>query len=235
MISVVIPTLNAEASLPDTLSALISATVDGLVREVVVVDAGSSDRTREVADAAGAEVLVASPSRGGQLAAGAARAKHPWLLFLHADTVLEPGWEREVSHFMERVDRGRAKPAAAAFRFALDDDGLAPRCLEGLVGLRCALLKLPFGDQGLLIPRGLYDKVGGYRELPVMEDLDLVRRLGSRAVKILRTRAITSAQRYRREGYLRRALTNQMCLILYALNVPAARISQFYEGARADR
>jgi rSAM/selenodomain-associated transferase 2 len=235
MISVVIPTLNAEKSLPDTLSALIPATVDGLVREVVVVDAGSSDSTRDIADAAGAEVVVASPSRGGQLIAGAARAKHPWLLFLHADSVLDTGWEREASHFMERVDTGRTRPAAAAFRFALDDEGLAPRCLEGLVGLRCALLRLPYGDQGLLIPRRLYEKVGGYRELPVMEDLDLVRRLGSGAVKILRTRAVTSAQRYRREGYFRRALKNQMCLVLYVLNVPTARISQFYSGARADR
>jgi rSAM/selenodomain-associated transferase 2 len=235
MISVVIPTLNAEASLPDTLSALIPATVDGLVREVVIVDAGSTDNTRELADATGAEIVVSAPSRGAQLAAGAARAKHPWLLFLHADTVLDVGWERDASHFMERVDDGRLQPAAAAFRFALDDEGLAPRCLEGLVGLRCALLRLPYGDQGLLIPRGLYDKVGGYREIPLMEDLDLVRRLGSRAVKMLRARAVTSAQRYRRDGYLRRALKNQMCLVLFALNVPAARISQFYDGAGADR
>ncbi len=235
MISVVIPTLNAETTLPDTLSALIPATVDGLVREVVVVDAGSSDSTREIADAAGAEVLKAPPSRGAQLAAGAARAKHRWLLFLHADTVLDHGWEREASHFMEQIEAGRLNPAAAAFRFALDDEGLAPRCLEGLVGLRCALLRLPYGDQGLLIQRSLYDKVGGYREIPLMEDLDLVRRLGSRAVKILRTRAVTSAQRYRRDGYLRRALKNQMCLVLFALNVPVARISQFYGGAGADQ
>jgi len=235
MISVVIPTLNAAAYLPDTLSALIPATVDGLVREVVVVDAGSTDSTREIADAAGAEVVSSSPCRGGQLIAGAARAKHPWLLFLHADTVLDAGWAREAAHFMERVDSGRAMPSAAAFRFALDDEGLAPRCLEGLVGFRCALLRLPYGDQGLLIPRALYDQVGGYRDLPVMEDLDLVRRLGSRAVKMLRARAVTSAQRYRREGYFRRAFKNQMCLVLYALNVPAARISQFYSGAGADR
>jgi rSAM/selenodomain-associated transferase 2 len=235
MISVVIPALNAEACLPDTLSALIPATVEGIVREVILVDGGSEDHTREIADAAGAEVLVASPGRGGQLVAGAARAKHPWLLFLHADTVLDLGWEREAAHFMERVDTGRARPAAAAFRFALDDDGVAPRCIEGLVRLRCSALRLPYGDQGLLVPRRLYDKVGGYRELPVMEDLDLVRRLGSRSIRLLRARAVTSARRYRRDGYLRRALKNQMCLVLYALNVPAARISQFYGGAGVDR
>lgn len=234
MISVVIPTLDAEATLPDTLSALIPATVEGLVRQVVVVDGGSTDRTREIADAAGAEVVSAKPGRGGQLSLGAARTRHPWLLFLHADTVLDPGWEREAAHFMERVDANRIRPSAAAFRFALDDEGIAPRCLEGLVRLRC-LLGLPYGDQGLLIPRRLYDKVGGYRELPVMEDLDLVRRVGRRCLRLLRTRAVTSAQRYRRDGYLRRALRNQMCLLLYALNVPAARISQFYDGARADR
>jgi rSAM/selenodomain-associated transferase 2 len=233
MISVVIPTLDAEACLPDTLSALISATVDGLIREVIIVDAGSKDHTCEIADAAGAEVLSSSPSRGGQLIAGAARAKHPWLLFLHADTVLDAGWEREATHFMERVDAGRTKPAAAAFRFALDDEGVAPRFLESLVRLRCLLLRLPYGDQGLLIPRRLYDKVGGYRELPVMEDLDLVRRLGG--IRLLRARAVTSAQRYRRDGYLKRAFKNQLCLLLYALNVPAARISQLYGGVRADR
>jgi rSAM/selenodomain-associated transferase 2 len=235
MISVVIPALNAEASLPDTLSALIPATVEGLIREVIIVDGGSKDGTRAIADGAGADILITNPGRGEQLRAGADRAKHPWLLFLHADTILEPGWEREVGHFMERIDTGRARASAAAFRFALDDDGMAPRCLERLVALRCALLRLPYGDQGLLLPRQLYEKVGGYRDLPVMEDLDLVRRLGRRQVRILRARALTSAQRYQQDGYLWRSLKNQMALLLYVLNVPAARISQFYSGARADR
>jgi hypothetical protein len=97
------------------------------------------------------------------------------------------------------------------------------------------MLRLPYGDQGLLISRRLYDTVGGYRELSVMEDLDLMRRLGGRRVELLRARAVTSARRYRQDGYLRRAFKNQMCLILYALNVPAARISQFYGEGRAGR
>ena len=108
MISVVIPTLNAEATLGQTLAALVSAAVDGLVREVIVVDGGSSDRTAEIVDQAGANLVRGSGGRGHQLAAGAAQARFPWLLFLHADTTLAPGWEREASLFMERVDLGGA-------------------------------------------------------------------------------------------------------------------------------
>ena len=228
MISVVIPALNAQATLPGTLTALIPAALEGLIREVIVVDGGSTDQTCQLADSAGAEVIGASQGRGSQLSAGAARARHPWLLFLHADTVLDSGWEREVVHFIERINTGKARPAAAAFRFALDDNGLAPRVLERLVQLRCAVLRWPYGDQGLLIPRRLYDEIGGYRSLPVMEDLDLTRRLGARRLKLLRTRAITSAQRYQNEGYVQRAFKNQMCLLMYALNVPSTRILQFY-------
>lgn len=234
MISVVIPTLNAQRSLPDTLTALIPATVEGLVREVIIADGGSSDQTRELADGAGAEILRLSACRGAQLAAGAAAARHPWLLFLHADTVLEPGWEREVTSFIDAIEAGRREPAAAAFRFALDDEGMAPRLLETLVALRCSALRLPYGDQGLLISRDLYDEIGGIRDLPVMEDIDLVRRLGRRRMRLLRTRAITSAARYRRDGYLKRTLKNQMCLLLYALNFSPARISRFYEQRSAD-
>jgi hypothetical protein len=166
--------------------------------------------------------------RGIQLAAGAARTRFPWLLFLHADTELEVGWEREAAHFMERVETGRLAPAAAAFRFSLDDIGLAPRLLEALVVLRMALLKLPYGDQGLLIPRPLYNEIGGYTPMPLMEDVDIVRRLGRRRLALLRSRATTSAARYRRDGYLWRTLGNQGCLALYALNVPVSTIARLY-------
>jgi hypothetical protein len=90
------------------------------------------------------------------------------------------------------------------------------------------MLRWPYGDQGLLIPRRLYDEVGGYRCMPVMEDLDLARRLGARRLKLLRARAVTSAQRYKLEGYVRRSVKNQMCLLMYALNVPSTRILKFY-------
>ena len=228
MISVIIPTLNAEKCLAGTLAALVPAAVDGLIREAIVVDGGSNDRTPAIVDSAGAELVRAGGGRGSQLAAGAAKARFPWLLFLHADTALAPGWEREASYFMERVDTGARPVAAAAFRFALDDTGARPRVLERLVALRCSALRLPYGDQGLLIPKRLYDEIGGYRPLPLMEDVDLVRRLGRRRVVMLGSRAVTSAERFRREGYVRRSARNLICLTLYTLRVPAHVIGRIY-------
>lgn len=232
MITVIIPTLDAEHVLASTLSALVPATVDGLVRQVIVVDGGSRDATLRIADDAGAEIVTSAAGRGIQLATGAARARQPWLLFLHADTVPQPGWERDVTGFMARVDDGRRPQAAAAFRFALDDHGFKPRLLEAGVAARMALLKLPYGDQGLLIPRRLYDAIGGHKPLPLMEDVDLVRRLGRRRTVILRTVALTSATRYKRDGYARRVARNLTCLTLYFLGVPLPVIVRLYEPPR---
>jgi rSAM/selenodomain-associated transferase 2 len=228
MISVIIPTMDAEAGLAETLTALVPATVEGLVREVIVVDGGSTDRTGVIADQSGARFVQRSGGRGYQLMAGAHRARFPWLLFLHGDTVLEQGWEREASNFMQAVDGAKRPLAAAAFRFALDDIGVRPRALEQLVRLRCSLLKLPYGDQGLLIPKLLYTEIGGYNPQPLMEDIDLVRRLKRRRIEMLRARAVTSAQRFRREGYLLRSVRNLGCLTLYLLRVRPATINRLY-------
>jgi rSAM/selenodomain-associated transferase 2 len=228
MISVVIPTLNAEQGLTATLASLVPAAVGGLVREVIVADGGSSDRTERIVEDAGAILVRTASGRGRQLAAGAERARGNWLMFLHADTVLEPGWEQEVAAIIDRVDQGARPATAAAFRFALDDVGFKPRMLERLVDLRCLLFRMPYGDQGLLVPRRLYHGVGGYRPLPLMEDVDLVRRIGRRRIVLLRSKAVTSAVRYRREGYLMRPLRNLACLVLFYLRVPAGVIARIY-------
>jgi rSAM/selenodomain-associated transferase 2 len=228
MISVIIPTLNAERTLAHTLTALVPAVVDGIVQEAILVDGGSTDDTRAIAEAAGTHLVFAPAGRGSQLEAGASHAKGDWLLFLHADTVLEPGWAEEAQGFMERVESGRRAQAAAAFRFALDDEGVMPRFVERLVALRCRLLALPYGDQGLLISRNLYNRLGGFRPLPLMEDVDLVRRLRRRELVILQSRAVTSGERYRREGYLARSLRNLGCVLLYYLRVPARVLARLY-------
>ncbi|NOU05281.1 MAG: glycosyltransferase [Hyphomicrobiaceae bacterium] len=229
MISIVIPTLNAEQSLAATLTALVPSVVEGVVREVIIVDGGSTDRTLAIIDDAGA-ILVKGDAlgRGAQLKLGAEQARQPWLLFLHADTQLEPGWEREAIAFMERVDFGRQGVAAAAFTFALDDFGFRPRVLEKLVRVRCLVLSLPYGDQGLLLPRQLYREIGGYSALPLMEDVEIVRKLGRARMRMLRTRAVTSAVRYKSEGYTRRSLRNFVCLSGYFLGLSPRIIRRLY-------
>lgn len=229
MICVIIPTLNAQGGLPACLSALVPGMVDGLIRQVIIVDGGSTDRTLAIADEAGVEIVRApSPGRGAQLALGAKNARHPWLLFLHADTVLDDGWVREVDTFIGRIGTGDKPDTAAAFRFALDDEGIGPRVLEAAVAFRCALFKLPYGDQGLLISRRRYEALGGFKPLKIMEDVELVRRIPRRDRVILRTKAMTSAARYRRDGYVKRPLRNLTCLTLYTLRAPPSWIERLY-------
>ena len=219
-LTIIVPTLNVA----DRLGATLAALPAGL--DVVVVDGGSTDGTVEIARCAGAVVERAPPGRGLQLARGAARAAAPWLLFLHADTVLEFGWREAVRRFMadpENLHR------AACFRFALDDARPAARRLEKLVAWRTRKLGLPYGDQGLLISRTLYDTLGGYRAIPIMEDVDLVRRIGRRRLMVLPIAARTSAARYRRDGYLCRSFRNLACLTLYFVGVPPALIARLYE------
>jgi rSAM/selenodomain-associated transferase 2 len=197
----------------------------GIVSELIVADGGSSDSTAARARSVGARVIVAPRGRGSQLAAGAAAATGDWLLFLHADCRLEPGWEAAVGAFLAAP---RAQSRGGYFDFALDDEAPAARRLERIVAWRCRLLALPYGDQGLLIARTLYDTVGGFSPLPLMEDVDLVRRLGRRRLARIGARCLASARRYRRDGYLRRALRNLLCLSLYFAGVPAARIVRLY-------
>ena len=221
-ISVVIPTLNATETLSATLAALGTS---AMVREVIVADGGSSDKTVACAISAGARVIVTPPGRGGQLAAGAVAASGEWFLFVHADCRLEPGWERAVAAFLRAP---QAESRAGYFDLALDDPAPAARRLERIVAWRCRVLALPYGDQGLLIARSLYDAVGRFAPLPLMEDVDLVRRLGRRRLARIGARCVASAQRYRREGYLLRPLRNLVCLSLYFVGVRPDRIVGLY-------
>ena len=214
MISVVIPTLNAERLLPRCFDSLITAAVRGVVREVIVADGGSADGTLTIADAAGAHIVEAGRSRGAQLAAGAEAARSDWILFLHPETALEPGWEVEVESFLHQAMPER--PRAAVFRFALEDFGAPARRAEAKAAFRSWLLALPYGDQGLLIPRRLYKKVGNYRDLAKLEDADIVRRIGRRRLVLLRSRAVNSARPC--QGWVK----SMALSLLHLLRVPSS-------------
>lgn len=235
MISIVIPTLNAAATLPATFASLVEATVEGVVKEVVVADGGSTDETLVIADGMGATVISAEKGRGRQLRAGAEHAKADWLLFLHADTALAPGWHREVDAILQSVEAGKDRSSVpadgkfvAAFGFALDDLSFKARVLEYLVAVRCRLFKLPYGDQAYLVSRKYYDELGGFDPVDLMEDVKFVRRAGWRRVLLLQSKAITSAERFKRGGYLLRPLKNLSILCLYFLRVPTHVLIRLY-------
>jgi rSAM/selenodomain-associated transferase 2 len=222
MLTIIIPTLNAAARLGETLASIQS---HELLREIIVVDGGSVDETRQIAAAANAVVMDAPRGRGQQLAAGARAARGEWLLFLHADTRLAGDWPQAAASFIADPVSARR---AGYFRFALDDEASAARRVEAAVSWRNRLLGLPYGDQGLLIGQAFYREIGGYRQVPLMEDVNLVRRIGRRHLVMLDAEAVTSAERYRREGYRRRVLRNALCLALYAVGVPPRFLASMY-------
>ncbi|WP_289032577.1 glycosyltransferase [uncultured Roseibium sp.] len=196
MISVIVPTLNSEADLAHCLAALVPAAAEGVVREVIVVDGGSSDNTERVADAAGCDWREVKGPRSERLAAGAQVSRRgEWLLFLPADTVLEASWHHEVQNFIERAERaGSADKTAAAFKLRFEAFGMGARVSEFMAVVRSRFLGMPDGSQGLLISRRFYQSLGGYRPLREMEDLDLVKRIGGRRLVFLRSGAVCSGR-----------------------------------------
>lgn len=219
-VSIVIPTLNAAEALPRCLEALIEGLANGVIRELIVSDAGSQDATRAIAEAAGAKVITGPASRGGQLCRGAAVTRGEWLLVLHADTVLSSGWAKVVAaHIADHK-------SPAWFRLEFDAHGFAPWFVSRWANLRSRLLGLPYGDQGLLLSRADYDAAGGYPDQPLMEDVALVRALSGLCGLPIRAR--TSAVRYQQGGWFRQGARNLWILTRYLGGVNPEDLAKSY-------
>jgi uncharacterized protein len=219
-VSVVIPTLDEERCLG---AAIQSVSADA---EVIVVDGGSSDATREVAGREGALILTAPRGRGRQLDEGARAASGDWLVFLHADTTLETGWAEALRALSPDVVGG-------AFRFAVASPRGGFRIVERAVSLRVRLFALPYGDQGLFVRREVYARIGGFPHLPLMEDVAFVarlRRAGPLAFPAVR--AFTSPRRWDRYGIVGTTLRNWSLLGLYAAGRSPERLARRYRPHR---
>ncbi len=178
MISVVVPAAEDEQGLVGTLASLVPAAADGAVRDVIVVDAGNAPGVPVIADATGCNYIKGPQARERRLSIGAEAAKGPWLFFLMPGVEPEEGWFREARQFIERTERkGTVDSRAAVFRIRLDGDG----------GLLRRLFGPPAGSYGLLIHRSFYNSLGGFRHLPAVEYVDLVRRIGPTRIERLRS------------------------------------------------
>ena len=223
-LSVIIPALNAAGHLPRCLASLGVAEGDELVAEIILSDGGSEDETMRLARAAGAAIVSAPRGRAKQLIAGAAGASGEWLLFLHADTALAPGWREAVSRHMSE-----APEKAAVFRLAYDADHARARWLAARANRRTRWFGLPYGDQGLFISRKHYDSVGGFPDQPLMEDVEIVRRIGRRRLRVLPVDTVTSAKKYERDGYRKRAYRNCWLVFRYLMGASAEKLARLYD------
>lgn len=218
-----IPTLDEERYVAGAI-----ASVQEQADEVLVVDGGSSDRTRAVVAETGARWIESPRGRGVQLHRGARETTGDWLVFLHADTRLEGGWRRAVETLGPGIVGG-------AFRFALDTTHPARRYSEWAVALRCRLLGLPFGDQAIFCRRPAYERAGGFPPEPLFEDLSFsraLRRLGP--TTLLPVRALSSARRWQRDGPVLTTLRNNGLIVLFLAGVAPSHLVRFYRAEPAS-
>ncbi|MFQ5508039.1 MAG: TIGR04283 family arsenosugar biosynthesis glycosyltransferase [Leptospirillia bacterium] len=218
-ISVIIPTLQEERGL----SAVLERMPDGF-HEVIVADGGSDDHTRAVARAHGCRVVLSTPGRGVQMNAGAARARGDVLLFLHADTVLPPDAVGRIHGAL--ADTGQV---GGGFRLAIDSDEPFLKLVSAATNLRARLTRVCYGDQAVFVRREVFERIGGFPELPLMEDVAFGRRLKSHGgVALVDTAVHTSARRWERGNPLWVTFRNRVLVLLFMLGVSPQRLARWY-------
>jgi rSAM/selenodomain-associated transferase 2 len=228
LVSVIVPVRNDADALAQLLEQL-RPSPDALEIEVIVACASPiGDDIDALRRRLGNVTWVeAPPGRGMQLNAGAARARGQWLWFVHADSQLAPGWLDE----FRNLEAGSSEVSGGAFRFALDSRAWQARVLERAVALRVRWFSLPYGDQGLFVRRSVFEALGGFAPIPLMEDVDFVRRLKRFGrLRHLTVTVTTSARRWEREGWWRRSASNLLTLALYQAGVSPERLAKRYYG-----
>ena len=222
-ISVIVPTLNEQEHLPATLRHVALAPGD----ELIVVDGGSSDRTVAIAQQFTPHVLQSSPGRAVQMNRGAQHAQGDILLFLHADTLLPPAALEAVRQAVQ------AGAIGGAFRITITPPTPALRLVAWGTNVRTRFGQLPYGDQALFMPRSIFEALGGYDDVPFMEDVRMVQALRTRGRLVLLPQAVyTSGRRWQRDGVLYTTVRNTVLILLYFCGVPPATLQRWYRAWR---
>ncbi|MGF1938237.1 MAG: TIGR04283 family arsenosugar biosynthesis glycosyltransferase [Nostoc sp. ChiQUE02] len=219
-ISIIIPAINEAGNIKEA----IATTQQSINIEVILVDAGSKDGTVEIAQSLGVKVISSSLGRAVQMNVGALAASGEILLFLHADTRLPTGFDE-----MIRTALQQPGTVAGAFKLRIDASLLSLRWVEWGVNLRSHFYQMPYGDQAIFLTKEVFQQIGGFPELPIMEDFELMRRLKSIGrVVIIPTPVVTSARRWLQKGVFKTTLLNQIVIIAYLLGVSPERIRRWY-------
>lgn len=219
-ISIIIPTLNEGNTIKKTLAGLINIPDT----EIIVVDGGSRDDTREQVVSFGIQIISQPAHRALQMNAGAAASHGDILLFLHADTTLP-------HNFADSIRRALSTPyiVGGAFRLAINASGFTLRAVEWMVNRRSLLFQMPYGDQALFVTSDMFQAIGGYPAIAIMEDLEFIRKLRKKGrIHILSQPATTSARRWRQLGVVKTTLTNQLIILGYLLGINPDRLAAWY-------
>jgi rSAM/selenodomain-associated transferase 2 len=215
------PVLNESANL----QRAIDSTQPSDNIEVIIVDGGSSDDTCQVAAARGVQVIASSAGRSRQMNLGAAVATGDILLFLHGDSRLPLGFDRLIRQAMS----GKEAPIAGAFRLGIDAPQASLRWVERGVWWRSQVCQMPYGDQGIFMRAKVFNEIGGFPDLPIMEDFELIRRLRKRGkISIVPQPVMTSARRWLQKGILKTTLINQLMVLGYLGGVSPTQLMELY-------
>ena len=219
-VTVVIPTYNSEKTINNTLKS-----INKYFNKVIIVDANSKDLTIEISKKYKPKIIKSIKGRGSQLLLGAKNVSTDWIFFLHADTIIGKNNIIDIKNFISK-DINNYK--AASFKIKFNKNNVWSYLLKTIVNIRSKYLKLPYGDQGLLISKNFYKNIGGYKNIPIMEDVEIIRNIGFINIKILNSHVITDAMRFEDQGWLFRPIINLYCLALYFLGFNIDNINKIY-------
>jgi len=220
-LSIVIPTLNSAETINHTLLSLSEGIISGLIKELIISDGNSEDDIEKLSKEIGAVFIKGEKGRGKQLHRGAVQSNAKWIFFIHSDTILPLGWSQI---FLEHIIN---QESAGYCKLSFDDTSIMAKIISFSANLRSNIFKLPYGDQGLLISKKLYNKIGGYPDLPLMEDVEIAKLL-KKKIRLIPATIKTSAYKYKRDGWFKRSINNIIFLMKFKCGVDPYKLAKSY-------